>query len=454
MVKCWPVMCGALALASAIGCADNATTSSGPGDTGGTTGGGQTGGGTTGGAMNNTGYTVGQAVDTDGNGTADGIVVDENGDGVPDGVDTNMDGKVDKPLPPLPMDEDDAGPPPLPMPKADKPCGTDINFIGGQVRPDIGTIAKQSTGADPTKAGKYKVLEKAVKVPVAATKLSAAGYDISVEAGELEGSLYAPSDDGSTIATGGRFPLLIGGAGFGVDYTAYADYWRFFASHGIAVVGLVTRGSATKAQHDQEALDTSLTITWLTTESEFKDRLDADKVGTVGHSKGGKVAFFTAAIDPRVDIVFGWDPSNAGGPPCNPLVAPADCQALPVAPNCGAEEGMVPLPEGVLQYIKAETFVFGVPADALNPGDEHNSINFYRGAPSPANLVYFKGGHAAWVENGVAGAAGDADLIRVTKTVQAAKLLSVFYGAEDLAKYLPGGEYLKGEGKVTMNVSK
>lgn len=453
-MKCWPVMCGVLALASAIGCADNATTSSGPGDTGGTTGGEQTGGGTTGGAMNNTGYTVGQAVDTDGNGTADGIVVDENGDGVPDGVDTNMDGKVDKPLPPRPMDEDDAGPPPLPMPKADKPCGTDINFDGGEVRPSIGSIAKQSTGADPTKAGKYKVVEKAVKVPIAATKLSAAGYDISVEAGELSGTLWLPSDDGQAASAEGPFPVLLGGAGFQATYSDYQGYWTQFASHGIAVLGLTTRGSNTEALHDQEALENSLAITWLTSTSEFKASIDATKVAMAGHSKGGKVAFFTAAIDPRIDLVFGWDPSNAGGPPCG-IADAMGCQALPVAPNCGAEEGKVKQPEGVLHYMHAETFVFGVPADPLvNPGEEHNAINFYRGAPSPANLVYFDGGHAAWVESGVAGLIGDKDIIRVTKAVQTAKLLSVFYGAEDLAKYLPGGEYLKGEGKVTMNVSK
>lgn len=344
----------------------------------------------------------------------------------------------------------DAGTPEPPMPKAAAPCDTDLAFVGGKVVPKLGTVAAQKSGSDPSMPGKYKVIEQALKVPIAATMLTAAGYDISIEAGELEGTLYAPSEDGTSITKDKRFAMIVGGAGFGASYPDYKGYWTQFASHGIAVLGIATRGSSTEALHDKEALETSLAITWMTTKSEFKDNIDADKLGTVGHSKGGKVAFFAAAIDPRIDIVFGWDPSNAGGPPCFIAgVLNAKCQGVPVAPNCGAVDSE-PMPEGILQHLHAESFVFGVPPDSLNPAEEHNSLNFYRGAPSPADLVYFKGGHAAWVESGVAGLLGDADIVRVTKTVQTAKLLTFFYGATDLADYLPGGSYLEDEAKVTM----
>jgi len=36
----------------------------------------------------------------------------------------------------------------------------------------------------------------------------------------------------------------------------------------------------------------------------------------------------------------------------------------------------------------------------------------------------------------------NADVIRITKAVQTAKMLTLFYGASGLARYLPGGAYL------------
>jgi pimeloyl-ACP methyl ester carboxylesterase len=332
----------------------------------------------------------------------------------------------------------------LPAPVADVPCGTDLSFAAGKVTPSLGTITGEVSGRDPAALGPYKVLERPVTIPIDDSKLNAAGYEIAVAAGELSGTLYAPSQDGSTIATDRRFPLLLGAAGFQATYPDYKGFWTHFASHGIAVLGVTTRGSSSEALHDKEALETSLAARWATERSDFRDAIDADKLALAGHSKGGKVAFFAAAIDPRVDLVFGWDPSNAGGPPCGVAeLIGAECQAKPVAPNCGALTAKIPKPEGVLQYMHAESFVFGVPPDSLfNPDADHNALNFYRGAPSPASLVYFDGGHAAWIDSGLAGVFGNADIIRITKTVQTAKLLTVFYGARDLSMYLPGGAYL------------
>lgn len=156
-----------------------------------------------------------------------------------------------------------------------------------------------------------------------------------------------------------------------------------------------------------------------------------------------------AAIDPRVDQVFGWDPSNAGGPPC--FVDAATCDSLPVAPNCGAQESMVPYAEGILQFMHAESMVFGVPPDSVNPEAKHNALNFYRGAPSPASLVYFDGGHISFLPQPLA---RDDDIIRTVKVVQTARMLQRLYGASGLERYLPGGSYLQAEPKVTMVLGK
>ncbi|HEY6879748.1 MAG TPA: hypothetical protein VI299_17090 [Polyangiales bacterium] len=343
------------------------------------------------------------------------------------------------------------------QPRAAAPCGDDLTFVGGAVAPNFGAgSGLEGARLDLEKVGQYAVLEQELKVPLQAEMRRVAGYEISIEAGDIEGTVYGPSlDQGKTVASQ-RFPLLVAGPGFGAGYRDYADIFRHFASYGIAVLGIQTRSSPTVPQHDKEALETSQAISWMLERSAFAAQLDAEKIATAGHSKGGKVAFFTAAIDPRVDIVFGWDPSNAGGPPCG-LIADLtglECNSLPVAPNCLAEKEGNERAAGILQYLHAETFVFGVPPDALtNPSPEHNSIHFYRGAPSPASLVYMNGGHPAWLTGGLGNLLGNANIVRVTKAVQTAKMLRVFYGATGLERYLPGGNYLSGQGSLIRQVA-
>jgi hypothetical protein len=70
-----------------------------------------------------------------------------------------------------------------------------------------------------------------------------------------------------------------------------------------------------------------------------------------------------------------------------------------------------------------------------------------------ASLVYLEGGHASWVESGALGLGANADIIRVTKAVQTAKMLTVFYGATGLARYLPGGAYLAAQGTLVRQVA-
>jgi hypothetical protein len=344
----------------------------------------------------------------------------------------------------------DAGPI---APQPAEACSDDLQFVGGTVRVEVGLKRTLDLeGEDLEQRGRYGTYERAFKLPLQAAELSAIGYDIAITAGELDATLYAPADEQGTAVAAGRHPLLVAQPGFGSSYGDYASYFRHFASYGIAVVGLQTRASGTVAEHDKEALETSESITWLLEKSDFREHLDPEKIALSGHSKGGKVSFFAAAIDPRVDIVLGWDPSNAGGPPCG-IADEKTCNGLPVAPNCRAEQAQVALPAGVLHFMRAETFVFGVPPDAsFNPTPEHNATNFYRGAPSPATLISFAGSHAAWVSDGLAAIVGDANIIRITRTVQTAKLLSLFFEAPEAKEYLPGGDYLEGQGSIVTRV--
>ena len=81
--------------------------------------------------------------------------------------------------------------------------------------------------------------------------------------------------------------------------------------------------------------------------------------------------------------------------------------------------------------MNAESLVLGEPRDALvNPDKHHNSIHFYRGAPSPAMLVHFDGGHIAPLPMKVLGLqlTGNPEIIRVSMQVEMALLLTRFKG--------------------------
>jgi hypothetical protein len=349
----------------------------------------------------------------------------------------------------------DGGSSTLPTPAA--PCDDDLSFVGGTVQPDVGPTSNLDDAArDLEQPGRFDIFERDVRVPLQAETRSVGGYAISITAGELSGTIYGPSDDGGKSLAAGRFPLVIGAPGFQAGYQDYAGFFRHFASHGFVVLGIQTRGGDAVPMHDQEAVETSQAISYMLTASAYREQVDPEKVAAVGHSKGGKVSFFAAALDARIDLVVGWDPSNAGGPPCGAIadLAGVDCNLLPVAPNCLAVQTDPDHAAGILQYMHAETLVFGVPPDALaNPTPEHNSLNFYRGAPAPASLVYFEGSHTAWVEGGFFGLLANPDIIRVTKAVQTAKMLTLFQGATGLDRYLPGGAYLTAQRSLVRQVA-
>ena len=342
---------------------------------------------------------------------------------------------------------EDAGPdasgPPMPDPPrpcaedpdADKHPNSDVNQVTGTVVPDFGEVPEGGEfKGKPEEAGPYGVFTQKVKVPILAGTLEAAGYKIQVTNGVLDGTVYAPSLDGGNTVADGPFPLIVVLPGHGVSYTSYATYSLHFASHGFAVLGVDTRSNLTTATHDKEAFEVVQCINWMEAgNNPVAGKLDMTKVAMAGHSKGGKVSFFAAALDPRIDIVIGWDPSNSGGPPCS-IPVPMDCNLFPVAPNCQAQD------PGVLHYMHAETLVLGEPRDSLvNPDRHHNSIHFYRGAPSPASLVFFDAGHVAPMSS-------DA-VIAINKRVQMAMLLSRFKGMTGLESYLPdqpeGRDYLE-----------
>lgn len=301
---------------------------------------------------------------------------------------------------------------------------TDADRDNGSVIPELGVVPDGgSLAADPLANGPFAVEQQDVAWPRPPG-----------ESGTLPGTIYAPTLDG-TAASGGPFPLVLVMPGFGATYPDYGKYSRQIASHGFVVLGLNTAEGAIStgaADHQQEARRAIAAMGWMLAQSPLASRIDATKIAMAGHSKGGKVAFWAAALDVRVDLVVGWDPSNAGGPPC--FIDPAGCNANPVAPNCNTPGS------GVLHLMHAETFIVGVRPDTMNPEAAHNALNFYRGAPGPATYLQAKGSHAGFAAGGLAGALGDEKLQDLALRATTGHLLRRFRGVAVAAGYLPGGQ--------------
>ena len=324
-------------------------------------------------------------------------------------------------------------------PDADINPDSDVSQVTKINTPDFGRVPDggEFTG-NPAENGEYGVYAEALLIPIAAETRRAAGHTITVEDGFLQGKAYLPQEDGNIVD--GQLPLIIVLPGFSASYIFYESYATHFASHGFAVIGVDTRFGLMEITHDAEAVEVSQTISWADSseDSPLKGRLDMTKIAVSGHSKGGKVAFFAAAIDNRIDIVIGWDPSNSGGPPCfiADFFDDLDCNAQPVAPNCAAGES------GIEHYMNAESLVLGVPRDPfLNPDKHHNAIHFYRGAPSPTMLVHFNAGHASALPLEIGGVTivGHPEVIELNKAVQMSLLLTRFKGmtGNHLDEYLP-----------------
>ena len=289
----------------------------------------------------------------------------------------------------------------------------DADRHNGQVYPDFGNVpAPARFAGDPAVPGSHAVVRESVNVP---RPLG--------DSGTSRGTLYMP-------AAPGTYPLVVVLPGYGATHTGYAAYSELFASHGFFVLGLDTGegGFGAASDHALEAARTVAAIEWVSCAGPRAAEVDASRIAVAGHSKGGKLAFWAAALDERIDLVIGWDPSNSGGAPC--FIDPTGCNAQPAAPNCNTPNGGG---AGVLHQMHAESLVVGVPPDAFtNPDPAHNALHFYRGAPGPTTYVALRGRHADFL-------IGNPALQTFTRRVSAIALLTRLQGRIITPEYLVGG---------------
>jgi hypothetical protein len=135
-------------------------------------------------------------------------------------------------------------------------------------------------------------------------------HDPSANAEKPLRVFYPSADDGATIddADGPR-PLIVFGPGFSAPMNIYLSYGRHLASYGYVVI----HRNNTVLSHVALAATTSAIIDWAEDQeaqagSLFHGKLDFDRVGTSGHSMGGKISLLTAYNDDRVKASATIDP--------------------------------------------------------------------------------------------------------------------------------------------------
>jgi|GEM_PF-1312679 len=325
----------------------------------------------------------------------------------------------------VPSEADDAGPAadasaPTTSPQPVDPCSQELQSVVADARPDFGAAPSppvQSVAGDPNEAGAYGVWRSDVVIPNPDSARSA-----------LEATFYAPSEDGGSTVAAGRFALVLVMHGFGLTHQAYEGMSAHMASQGFVVLGITLPFSLTSA-HDKNAEEALAAVDFALSSAApeaLQTHVDAEKIAAAGHSLGGKIAFYAAALDARIDLVIAWDPSNAGGPPC--FIDAMACNNFPVAPNC------LVMQAGIVHQLRAETLVFRAAADGANPEPEHNAIHFFRGAPMPATLIDFDATvqHGDWAN-------AESAVLPHTRRVQLALLRQRFYGHTGLEPWLPRG---------------
>jgi len=131
----------------------------------------------------------------------------------------------------------------------------------------------------------------------------------------------------------GTAPLIVMMPGFQATHAGYTGTALHLASHGFVVLQADPEApfSVTGVDHLAMTMDVMAVIDWALG-PEGPVAIDADAIGVTGHSLGGKIATMTAAMDPRVDALFGIDPVDGGGPTgvaeTRPDIVPSQVMAL------------------------------------------------------------------------------------------------------------------------------
>lgn len=189
-------------------------------------------------------------------------------------------------------------------------------------------------------------------------------------------------------------PLVVFNHGFLLSASGYRSYAEHLVSHGFAVALPSFPTSFLSVHHVKLAEDVRFVIDYLLDASEDQDhplfgRIDPDRIGTSGHSLGGKLSLLEAVTDERIDAIAVLDPVDEGNPLWkDPIRYPS------VAPE------LMPEIHAPLLFIGAELGKVLITFSPCAPEDE-NYQRFYEAANSPAiEVTQLDVGHGQYVDEG------------------------------------------------------
>lgn len=161
------------------------------------------------------------------------------------------------------------------------------------------------------------------------------------------------------------------------------------ASHGHTVAAInLPFNLSLNGKHDWLAETVSNMIDQLILNEESPIELEINQITVIGHGLGGKIAFFAATQDNRIQRVAAIDPTNNGEAPC--FVSQHWCRAYPVAPIPGTNH------LGLLTQTQSESLIFRSDPDIFFTSEpEFNASVFFYGTdgigsdavPSPATYI-------------------------------------------------------------------
>jgi len=156
---------------------------------------------------------------------------------------------------------------------------------------------------------------------------------------DLDLSLYSVFYPGC-MPEGERFPLITWGNGTCAMPEGYGPLLREVASHGYIVVAANSRYVGTGAEQ-RRAIDFMLAEND-DPSSKYYQKIDATKIGAMGHSQGG-AATVAAAADPRISSVILWNGGTAAEKPFLAVSGDRDIfQYTPESMAAAADAAAVP----------------------------------------------------------------------------------------------------------------
>jgi pimeloyl-ACP methyl ester carboxylesterase len=117
-------------------------------------------------------------------------------------------------------------------------------------------------------------------------------------------------------------PMIVFTPGFQLQASYYAPMLESLAQEGYIVILADPPGTLFDVNHIEMAADIRAVIDWAINSS-FSTRIDVNKIATMGHSLGGKLALFNAAEDERVIATLALDPVDGDPSPLpDPSIRP------------------------------------------------------------------------------------------------------------------------------------